>query len=101
MDRYGFTQQDENFTLELDDNYVDTLPMECRAIATAMQYGDSWNIDWRDVLDMQYDDFYQAMIVSKAITYKKPWWTGDVGYQAFVIEKSGQKKLQKPRRKSQ
>lgn len=100
MDRYGFTQEDEIFTIDIDENYADTLPTVCRATAMAMQYGDSWHIDWREVLDMQYDEFYHAMMVSKALNYKKPWWTGDTGYQAYVIEKSGHRKLNKPRKRA-
>jgi hypothetical protein len=98
MDRYGFTQSHPNFTLELDDNYSDTLPAEAKARATAMQYSESWRIDWREILEMMYDEFFEAMMITKAINYKRPWWTGQVGEQAFVLERASHKRLNKPRK---
>lgn len=98
MDRYGQTQDHPNFQLELEDNYVATLPPEFKATAMAMQYAEAWNMPWMQILDMPYAEFYEAMMVAKAIHYKRPWWTGAAGQQAFVYEKSTHKKLNKPRR---
>lgn len=101
MDRYGFTTDHPNCTLELDEDYVDTLPKHAQTIAMSMQYAEAWKMNWKQVLEMPYAEFYEAMMVSKAINYKKPWWTGDVGYQAFIMEKTQHKRLNKPRRKNQ
>lgn len=101
MDKYGFTQNHPNFTLELEDNYVNVLPIEARSIATAIQYAEQWHIDFREILDMMFDDFYRAMMVTKAITYKKPWWTGASGEHAFALEKIGNKRMNKPKRTQQ
>ena len=98
MDRYGHTQEHPNFQLELEDNYVQTLTPEYRTVAMAMQYADAWKMTWKEVLDMPYAEFYELMMVSKAVHYKRPWWTGNAGEQAFIYEKSTNKRLTKPRR---
>lgn len=99
MDRYGHTQEHPNFTLDIEDNYVSTLPPEARQKATAMQYAEAWHMDWREVLSMPYDEFFEAMLITKAINYKQPWWTGQTGESAYVLEKSSHRRLTKPRRR--
>lgn len=98
MDRYGHTQDHQNFQLEMEDNYVSTLPTEMRATALAMQYAEAWHMQWNEVLDMPYAEFYEAMMVAKAIHYKRPWWTGAAGENAYTYERAFNKKLNKPRR---
>lgn len=98
MDRYGFTADDRRFSLDIDDNYADTLPDTHRATALAMQLCDPWGMSYREVLAMDYAEFYEAMLVHKAVTYKRPWWKGAAGEHAHAVETMQHKRLQKPRR---
>lgn len=98
MDRYGFTADDRRFGLDLDDNYVDTLPDDQRAVALAMQLCEPWGLSYREVLAIPYGEFYEAMLVHKAVTYKRPWWTGAAGEHAHMMEHTTHRRLPKPQR---
>lgn len=100
MDRYGFTSDDHRFTLDVDDSYVDTLPHEQRGVALAMQLCEPWGMPYREVLRMNYGEFYEHMLVHKAVTYKRPWWTGASGEHAHAVENTSHRRLKKPKRKN-
>jgi len=98
MDRYGFTESDDRFTLETDDNYVDILPERMRPVALAMQLSEPWGMSVSDVLAMPYERFYEWMLTHKAVTQKRPWWTGHAGQHAHMIEQTSHRRLKKPKR---
>lgn len=99
MDRYGFTEVDQRFTMETDDNYVDTLPERMRPVALAMQLSEPWGMAVGEILDMPYARFYEWMLTHKAVTLKRPWWTGPAGEQAHMIETTSHRRLRKPQRR--
>lgn len=98
MDKYGFTSDHPNFTLDTDDSYVDTLPKAAASMAMAIQYAKEWNMPYPDIMNMPYAEFYSLVNVHKAISYKKPWYTGAAGEEAYVYEKASGKRLNKPKR---
>jgi len=98
LDKYGFSQDHPNFTMDIDDNYTDTLPKTASSMAMALQYAQEWGLSYYQVMDMAYAEFYKLVNIQKAINYKKPWWTGDMGEQAYMYEKASGKRLNKPRR---
>lgn len=101
MDKYGFTSEHPNFTLDIDDSYADTLPKSAAPMAMAVQYAKEWNLSYYDVMDMAYAEFYKLVNVQKALNYKRPWWKGSVGEEAYMWEKASGKRLNKPKRTQQ
>lgn len=97
MDKYGHTREHPNFTLDIDDDYVATLPNEQRPRAHAMQYATAWNMAYTDILQMDYAEFYEATLIHKAVTYRRPWWTGSAGERAYMHERATHRTLPKPR----
>jgi hypothetical protein len=100
-DKYGFTQEHPNFTLDIDDSYADTLPKTASPMAMALQYAKEWNLSYYEVMDMAYAEFYNLVNIQKALSYKRPWWKGQAGEEAYVYEKASGKRLNKPRRTQQ
>lgn len=98
MDRYGFTSNHQFFTLELEDNYTDTLPADRQNVALAMSLCEAWSMPWPEILAMDYGEFQEAIAIHKAVTYKRPWWRGAIGEQAYHMERAGNKRLPKPKR---
>jgi len=98
MDRYGFTEADHRFTLETDENYVDVLPDRMRPVALAMQLSQSWCMPVDAILDMPYGKFYEWSLANKAVSYRRPWWTGSAGEHAHAVESTGNRRLKKPKR---
>lgn len=98
MDKYGFTKDDDEFTIDIDDDYTDILPDDQLPKARAMQYAQAWFMSWVDILNMMYADFYEATIVHKAVTYRRPWWPSSVGREVYIHERATNKPFKKPRR---
>lgn len=98
MDRYGLTQDHPRFTLDIDDNYVSTLPPEAQPVAMAMQFCEPWGMSYRDVLAMDYATFYEHMLIHKAVTYKRPWFTAAQGEHVLIMEQTTGRRTPKPRR---
>jgi hypothetical protein len=67
-------------------------------MAMAVQYAKEWNLSYYDVMDMPYAEFYKLVNVQKALNYKRPWWKGKAGEEAYIHEKASGKRLNKPRR---
>lgn len=101
MDKYGFTSEHPNFTLDIDDSYADTLPKSAAPMAMAVQYAKEWNLSYYQVMDMPYAEFYKLVNVQKALNYKRPWWKGSTGEEAYMWEKASGKRLNKPKRTQQ
>lgn len=98
MDKFGFTKDHPNFTIDIDDNYADTLPPNATAMSMALQYAPEWGLSYYEVMDMAYAEFYALANVHKALTYKRPWWQGQAGEEAWMYERASGKRLNKPRR---
>lgn len=98
MDKYGHTSEHPDFTLDLEDDYVATLPDDQRPRAYAMQYAAPWGMSYADILAMDYAEFYESTLIHKAVVYKRPWWTGAAGERAFMHERATHRALPKPRR---
>lgn len=98
MDRYGLTADHPRFSLDVDDNYISTLPDSARPMALAMQFCEPWQMSFRDILAMDYADFYEAMLCHKAATYKRPWWSAGQGEHVLIMEQTTGRRAPKPRR---
>lgn len=100
MDRYGLTADHPRFTLDIDDNYVDTLPRASQPVALAMQLCEPWGMSYREVLAMDYGEFYEHMLIHKAVTYKRPWWSGAAGEHVLIMEQTTHRRATKPPRRN-
>jgi hypothetical protein len=74
-DKYGHAPDDQNYQLEDAEDYVDFLPKEKRVEAQAMKCASAWNMNPDDVMDMQWSEFNEKVLVHKAITLRKPQYT--------------------------
>lgn len=73
-DKYGFSRDHQNYTLEEADDYMDFLPPDKRLDAQAMKMATAWNMTPDAVLDMAWSAFNEKMMLHKAITLRKPMY---------------------------